>query len=194
MYLRKERRHVASSPRAAKVAATPLPILPMRSGPSAYSLFSIALESPSSGALSRKVFGRSLSNIVSPFKRIRSLLSTVFPQFGAFVFNFVVQRRKSSTHFGTIPLSINGCHPRSDTDLQLFSKDRIPNSISLPRLWGRGGLVVRSLLRGRRVRGWKHDSTEDLSSLLHAKSYVLAKRPPVAWCESLANSGVVLVI
>ncbi|GBN57659.1 hypothetical protein AVEN_23963-1 [Araneus ventricosus] len=46
---------------------------------------------------------------------------------------------------------------------------------------GRGGLVVRSRLWGRRAPGLKPDSTEDPSSmdLLHAKSYVVAKRPPI---------------
>ncbi|GBM23697.1 hypothetical protein AVEN_257614-1 [Araneus ventricosus] len=50
---------------------------------------------------------------------------------------------------------------------------------------GRGDLVVRSRLWSRRVPGSKPDSTEDPScmGLLHAKSYIVAKRPPVgmAW-------------
>ncbi|GBL90220.1 hypothetical protein AVEN_130335-1 [Araneus ventricosus] len=43
----------------------------------------------------------------------------------------------------------------------------------------RGGLVLRTLLR--RVSGSKPNSTDSRSvwRLLHAKSYVLAKRPPV---------------
>ncbi|GBN07393.1 hypothetical protein AVEN_10064-1, partial [Araneus ventricosus] len=51
---------------------------------------------------------------------------------------------------------------------------------------GRGGLVVRSRLWGQWVPGSRPDSTEDppcTRGLLHAKSYVVAKRPPagVAW-------------
>ncbi|GBN14047.1 hypothetical protein AVEN_32225-1 [Araneus ventricosus] len=50
---------------------------------------------------------------------------------------------------------------------------------------GRGGIVARSGLLGRRHRGSKPDSIEDLPcmALLHAKSYVVANRPPVgvAW-------------
>ncbi|GBO08150.1 hypothetical protein AVEN_18877-1 [Araneus ventricosus] len=49
----------------------------------------------------------------------------------------------------------------------------------------RGGLVVRSRVWGRRVPGSRPDSTEDprVWCLLHDKSYVVAKRPPVgvAW-------------
>ncbi|GBO12034.1 hypothetical protein AVEN_241308-1 [Araneus ventricosus] len=47
---------------------------------------------------------------------------------------------------------------------------------------GFGGLVARSRLWGRRAPGSKPDSTEDppcMGPLLHAKSYVVAKRPPV---------------
>ncbi|GBM13273.1 hypothetical protein AVEN_226262-1 [Araneus ventricosus] len=46
---------------------------------------------------------------------------------------------------------------------------------------GRGGLVVRSRLRGRRVPGSKLYLTEDPSCMGHvtSKSSVVAKRPPV---------------
>ncbi|GBM56874.1 hypothetical protein AVEN_270441-1, partial [Araneus ventricosus] len=45
---------------------------------------------------------------------------------------------------------------------------------------GRGGLVTRSRHRDRRVADLKPDSTEapPCTDLLHAKSYVVAKRPP----------------
>ncbi|GBM00983.1 hypothetical protein AVEN_55499-1 [Araneus ventricosus] len=50
---------------------------------------------------------------------------------------------------------------------------------------GRGGLVVRPRPRDRRAAGPKPDSTEDQRAWgpLHAKSYAVAKRPPVsvAW-------------
>ncbi|GBL82701.1 hypothetical protein AVEN_263761-1 [Araneus ventricosus] len=48
---------------------------------------------------------------------------------------------------------------------------------------GRGGLVVRSRLRGRRAPGSKPNSTGDPPCVGPAKSYVVAKRPPadVVW-------------
>ncbi|GBM55142.1 hypothetical protein AVEN_207026-1 [Araneus ventricosus] len=44
---------------------------------------------------------------------------------------------------------------------------------------GRGSLVLRSRLWGRRASGSKPDSTEDPPCMEHAKSYLGAKRPPV---------------
>ncbi|GBL96376.1 hypothetical protein AVEN_43698-1 [Araneus ventricosus] len=51
----------------------------------------------------------------------------------------------------------------------------------LTRERGRGGLVVRSRPRGRRVPGSKSDSSEDppLMGSLHGKLYVVAKCRPV---------------
>ncbi|GBL96939.1 hypothetical protein AVEN_182519-1 [Araneus ventricosus] len=51
----------------------------------------------------------------------------------------------------------------------------------MKRKVGRGGIVVRSRLWGLKIPGSKLDSTEDppCMDLLHAKSYVVAKRPPV---------------
>ncbi|GBN92918.1 hypothetical protein AVEN_143447-1 [Araneus ventricosus] len=65
---------------------------------------------------------------------------------------------------------------------------------------GRGGLVVRSGLGagGLQVRNPIPLKIRRVCGLLHAKSYVVVKRPPVgvAWKfgEGGASSGVVLVI
>ncbi|GBL84321.1 hypothetical protein AVEN_118687-1 [Araneus ventricosus] len=55
---------------------------------------------------------------------------------------------------------------------------------------GRSVLRVRSRLRNRRIPGSKPNPTEDLSckGLLHVKSYVVAKRPPM-WSGSLERSA-----
>ncbi|GBO26261.1 hypothetical protein AVEN_11754-1 [Araneus ventricosus] len=59
----------------------------------------------------------------------------------------------------------------------------------LRNIWGRGGLVVRSRLWGRRAPGPNPDFTEDppYMGLLHAKSYVVAKRPPLGVARKLAE-------
>ncbi|GBN87362.1 hypothetical protein AVEN_50926-1 [Araneus ventricosus] len=60
-----------------------------------------------------------------------------------------------------------------------------PKKIFLGYKGGRGGLVVRSRPRDRRVAGSKPDSTEDASCMgpVAPQSYAVAKRPPVgvAW-------------
>ncbi|GBM72253.1 hypothetical protein AVEN_221186-1 [Araneus ventricosus] len=55
----------------------------------------------------------------------------------------------------------------------------------------RGGLVVRSRPRDRRVAGSKPDSTEDRRAwgLFHAQSYVVAKRPPVGEARKLEEGA-----
>ncbi|GBL72239.1 hypothetical protein AVEN_115208-1 [Araneus ventricosus] len=72
-------------------------------------------------------------------------------------------------------------HQRSDSQCQIR---------------GRGGLVVRSRLWGRRVRDPIPPKIGRVWGLLYAKSYVVAKRPPIGvelW-RGAASSGVVLVI
>ncbi|GBN55482.1 hypothetical protein AVEN_139556-1 [Araneus ventricosus] len=57
---------------------------------------------------------------------------------------------------------------------------------------GHGGIVASSGLWGRRHPGSKPDSIEDLPCmiLLHAKSYVVANRPPVGAAWKLGGGGV----
>ncbi|GBL89339.1 hypothetical protein AVEN_225862-1 [Araneus ventricosus] len=49
---------------------------------------------------------------------------------------------------------------------------------------GRGGLVVRSRLRGQRVPGTKPDSTKDTGPV-HVESYVGSNVLPLEWCGNL---------
>ncbi|GBM25987.1 hypothetical protein AVEN_223121-1 [Araneus ventricosus] len=91
--------------------------------------------------------------------------------------------------------SVICCHQlRDPTNIYLRLQITPQEKVAL----GRGGLVVRSRLWGRRAPGSKPDSTEDPPCMGHVKSYVVVKRPPVgvAWKfgEGGASSGVVLVI
>ncbi|GBL76136.1 hypothetical protein AVEN_234424-1 [Araneus ventricosus] len=89
-------------------------------------------------------------------------------------------------------------HNLSDDEYGTRVRTLCPNIRITPG--GRGGLVVKSRPQDRSVAGSKPNSLKirRVWGLLHAKSYIVAKRPPVGvarkFGEEGASSDVVLVI